>query len=662
MNNRLSWLLVGLVGLVSVAVRFIDLDRASVRSDEINFLNLARPGQSVVELWRNPPWQNQIPLADCIPVIWHWFRTDNPDERTVREPFALLGSLTVVGTSVWLMRRRGIAAGFLLGMWMALLPFHVYQSREAYYYIVVMAFASGMTLCTVDLLVAMRSGNALSARRMIIWSVWTILTCLTHMSTWVVAGICWLLLLMQALKSAPTVKQTNLFPLFISASVTGLFFIRWIWRAIIEMQEVSQADGHIGGAFGWVGARVVPFFTYGANMTGFVLSVTLVSAGIGVFLWQKWKRKHEADDVFNSLSVIVLSGFAMAYAYIGIVGGGAAKVSYFSALLPVYLVWAVYTIDMMISIMPRKWITLTRWALLIVLALLFTRPALAITHLDGKPVAYEKVRSWLDANLEAGSVVVVDRWYEPWNEMALYAPSNVNVTFTVPDEPYSNYTQLNWRQITQETIESGKVNAFIRLTRNHEDKDGLWQWPETYFARYAAITNDAGLWLRLSGFATSEDFYSVNTNRLVVEIFYDLREDELTRRKTSNEKAALFFNPNLPYEKSGPMGIFRLQTEQFMDWRMLQQRGELEVYNLTDAPADATIEITAVSPNGTKLVTSNGQRVQFPAGQMQRWNIGPVKLEPGKNLVMLEDPRWAQAQEPLLIAEAKVKPVDASGP
>ncbi|MGA1194569.1 MAG: hypothetical protein ACO3ZG_09370, partial [Kiritimatiellia bacterium] len=124
--------------------------------------------------------------------------------------------------------------------------------------------------------------------------------------------------------------------------------------------------------------------------------------------------------------------------------------------------------------------------------------------------------------------------------------------------------------------------------------------------------------------------------------------------RASGETLATFYGQNMTYLKSGPMGIFPFQTQQFMDWRVLEQRGELEVYNLTDASLEATLEITAVAPRGAKLVTANGQRSQFAAGQMQRWSLGPLRLEPGRNPVILEDPRWGQSMEPLLISSVKV--------
>ena len=71
MDNR--WIKFGALGLVlalAAGLRFADLSRSAVRSDEINFLNYVERNQSLVDLWKTPPWFNQIPLADSVPIVW----------------------------------------------------------------------------------------------------------------------------------------------------------------------------------------------------------------------------------------------------------------------------------------------------------------------------------------------------------------------------------------------------------------------------------------------------------------------------------------------------------------------------------------------------------------------------------------------------------------
>lgn len=658
------WLLLAGVVFAAAAIRFIDLGRAAVRSDEINFLEYAARDQSLIALWRNPPWLNQIPFADSIAIIWHWFRPGPPTEQTVREPFALLGTLTVAGVAIWLARRRGVAAGVLVGVWMGLLPFHVYQSREAYYYVVVMAASAGMTLCTAEMLARLRAGEALPPKAYATWTAWTVLTCMTHMSTWVVAATCWLLMLGLGLRYLPAqARRRHVIGMIVSAVVVAAFMARWVWRAIGELRRVSDGTGHIGGDFAWVAPRVIPFFTTGANLFGVVTALAILVAGVVLLARSRRRPRDSGELLHESLTMIVAGGFVAAYAYVGLVGEGKAKVAYFAVMLPAYLAWAVCVIEGFVSRLQGAWRTIARVICSCMAAAILAKPAWVITQLDGKPTPYRQIRDWLDDHLDPGSVAVVDRWFEPWNEMARYAPKKVFVTFTVPDEPYETYRQLRWREVTQRAIEQGTVQAFIRLTRNQESRDGLWTWPETHFARRAVVVNDVALWLRNHGFAPVEDFNAPHDIRLVTEIFYDLREDIVARKRAAGERFAVFYDPTMRYLKSGPLRIFPIQTEQFMDWRLLEKNATVDVHNLTGKQQIARIRVHAVSPAGPKRVLgADGEEFEFCGGQLQEWLTGPLELKPGGNSIPLTDPRWSTDGRPLLISAVEAVPDSGLAP
>jgi hypothetical protein len=375
---------------------------------------------------------------------------------------------------------------------------------------------------------------------------------------------------------------------------------------------------------------------------------------------QKRSLPHR-DYVYDSLTLLICAGFAALYAYVGAVGGGVAKITYFSVLLPAFLTWVAYTLDVVAASLSGTWPMVARLAIPGVVVALFAQPAWMITRLEGKPVPYKKIREWLDDNLDPGSVAVVDRWLEPWNEMARYAPSKVFVTFTVPDEPYETYRQLRWRDVTEEFIERGGAQAFIRLTRNHENRDGLWTWPERHFARRAAITNDAAAWLRRHGYDALEPYSSSSGHQLTTEIFYDLRSDVVARKRAAGERFALFYDETLRYEKSGPLGIFRVQTQQFMDWRVLSQSGTFDVFNLTEKEQRALVKLRGAAPAGPKVVIGpGGEQKEFNAGELQGWMIGPIVLAPGSNRFTLTDPRWAESPSPLFIAGIEIEPVPDS--
>ena len=617
-----SWAVLALVLVLAGAVRFCDLSRAAVRSDEIAFLFRAQQNQSLVELWKTPPWFNQIPLADSVPILWARLTGQPADERVLRQPFALMGWLTVAFCAAWMARRRGAGAGLLLGVWMALLPYHVYHSREAYYYVVVMLFSSGMVLRGADFAARLRAGGTLKPREYAEWAGWALLACLSHMSVWVVAAVTgfwlasagWIGLNGAARKRHGIATGCATFAL-------GAGMIRWVLRALYEMKRVPASPvGHIGSAFDWVGPRVLPFFAGGANAVGIGLLVA-VGAAAAVVCWRSRGRPGREDRLYGALMGMAACGLVGTYAYIVAVGGGEkGKLAYFAANLPAFLAWAALTLDKAFARagMGRR-LALDVGAAILVAGVL-ALPAWQVTRLDGKPAAYRQIRAWLDANLEPGDVAIVDRWYEPWNEMALYAPTNTTVSFTVPDEPYEQYVGLNWRKTTQNLFANNGAQAFIRIQRNHEKRIGLWTWPETWFARRAVVTNEAARWLRDTGFAPMEEYYS-ERNRVETEIFYDTHEDVAERAKAAGQDVVWFFGEGWRLFKPWQQG-------DYSDYRVLEGESTMSIRNLSGKPLRLKGEVVAVAMGGDQRVRIGDQPpLTFAVGQLVRqtfdWELPP---------------------------------------
>ena len=317
-----------LVLAAAALLRFGWLRTSAVRSDEINFLNYAARDQSLVDLWTNPPWFNQIPLADSLPIVWHRITRMTPDEASVRMPFALLGCLTVAGCTVWMLRRRGWAAAVLVGVWLGLSPFHVYQSREAYYYILTMAFAAGTVLRGADFAARTACGTPLLPCEYVEWTAWALVAGLGHMSAWVVLGVVWLCLSVAGWRGLPDAggRKRHLLCMGTVAAGMALGLSRWVLRALHEMQLVAEgATIHNAGSFGWIGPRVLPLLAGGANVVGVALLVGLA----GAFLWGCRRMvKGPAGGVFGgdrlyaAMTAIVWLCILGSYAYIMAVGGG----------------------------------------------------------------------------------------------------------------------------------------------------------------------------------------------------------------------------------------------------------------------------------------------------------------------------------------------------
>jgi hypothetical protein len=380
------------------------------------------------------------------------------------------------------------------------------------------------------------------------------------------------------------------------------------------------------------------------------------------------------------------------------------------------MIWCVASLWLAAqSLKPRlpSWFEIQKVFILasVLLLAVFLRPVWALVNLDGKPTPYHQIVQTLDKTLPAGSVVVVDRWFEPWVEMAIYSPSNVIVTFTKPDEPYRTFLEGNWREETKKSFESGMMQGYLRLTRNHEYLTGVWDWPDKFFSHRAAITNSEALWLRHSGFAVVGNLLEPNTNRVTADLFYNTEEDWLAKLKASGTPTRLIYGSGWAYFKpwrfdqtwlnfmSGQMarqnlsgqdfqqrageilqmlwlqaGSFRVrgsgfsdlrqmnqlqqtdanrffQTGQWADYRIAGSDSMFRALNATEVPLKANLEVVAISLSGPARATIENTPVEFPGGLMISRSI-PLEIQPGGQDVHFS----TSGRQPILVLDAKLVP------
>ena len=640
-GNRQRWIFaaVALAGLLAAAfLRWHDLGHAAMRSDEINFFFGASRQASLAELWKNPPWLEQIPLADSLPIAWTRLTGAEASEATVRQPFALLGFGTVLFCVGWLWRRKRWAAAALCAVWLGLLPFHVFHSRVAYFYVLSMFLSAGMFLRGADLLVFLKRNQACPPPWSYAeWALWTAMAGLGHMTAWPCAAGLWVLLAASGWKRlAKTERKRHVVSMLGATLFLAIWMSRWVVRAAMKvLGDFSGDKPLIGGAFSWLAPRILPFFAGGANAVGVGLLVALALMA-GLLVWRLRKRNEAGDDVHAALSWVAGIGLLLSTLYVLAIGKGTAKLVYFSCPVPVLLTWAALTAERFWAEFGPK---ARQWGMLasaIAVGGLLIWPAYEVTQLDGKPAAYRLIRAWLDSNLEPGDVAIVDRWYEPWNEMALYAPTNAFVNFTVPDEPYEQYVGLNWRKTTKDLFE-----------RNHEKRIGLWTWPETWFKRRVVVANEAGRWLRDTGFAPMEEYYS-DSNRVQTEIFYDTHADVAARAQAAGQDVVWFFGAGWTLFKPWQQG-------DFADYRVLEREAAMTVHNLRGEPLRLRGEIVAAAMGADQTVRLGDlPPLAFPAGRLERrtfeWELPPgVQSLRWKNLgsggaLLVRDFRLARAE------------------
>jgi uncharacterized membrane protein len=615
---------------VAAWVRLADLGYAPFKADEINQFMVVARGQSVSDIWRNPPWMNQIPTAETLAILSSHLIPGEPSEMSIRLPFALFGLATVLICAVWVGKRWGIGSAFILLLWMGLSPFHVYETREAYYYVLLMFFSAGSVFSCLRVVGARADDVAYPLRPYIIWVIWCLAACHMHMSFWSFALVQWVFLFVKGW--ARNVSGRSVRPLIlqmvIAALLIGLIMSRWIYRALQEVLSVGERGGHIGYDVFWTMLNLLPTFMAGINIVGYgVLALVIVMAvWVGIPL-------SRSSAAFRSLTQLSLSGLVVAYLYVGIIGAGAAKFTYFSAFYPPIMVWCSILLAHAAGQLSLRIRFAGHIALLLFVLFLSVPTGLAVTRimrLDGKPTPYKQIIEVLDQRLQPGSVVVIDRWFESWVEMAVHAPSRSFITFTVPDEPYEAYVQNRWREVTRNYIEAGRAQAFLMVTQNYADREGIWAWPASYFARHTQIRNEPGLWLREHGFVPVGDFYSASTNRLIVDLFYDLPEDQVGRARKEGRDAIVLYGSEWGYAKPWR------QTGNFLaDYRVLSASASLHAYNLTDQHRPFMLTIRAAAlPEEMAVRIGDRQVVRFPGQQLGTQQIA-VNLAPGENVINL---------------------------
>lgn len=632
--------------LGGVFLRTADLARSATRSDEMNQIRYAQNDESILRLWQSPPWLNQIVFADTFSIVWARLMPWRVvDEGLAREPYALLGCLTLLVGVAWLWRKEGRYAALLAALWLGLSPFLIYHSREAYFYAACIFFSTGMALQTVNMLAKSSQGTLPTPWAWVVWVAWMLTACLSHMSAWALSGVASLLLLGTGIRYFREGERRRFLVAWgIANLVVCLFLARWIWLAISLMLQVGEGTvENIGSSFLWIAPRVLPMLLGGNNAVGWgLLGLVLLMMWLGRF-----RKRGASGDAFFWLSILLGSGIVLTYLYVGVVGGGLGKWAYFSSVSALLPIWGA----MVVGRFWRAWrgergyrVGMAGMALLVVG--LLAVPAWQVTRLAGKPTAYRQIQAWLDANLEPGDVAIVDRWYEPWNEMALYAPSNVTVSFTIPDEPYDQYVANDWRGVTRGVIERNGAQAFIRLTRNHEGRMGLWTWPETWFRQRAVVTNEAGVWLRDTGFAPMEEFYTANS-RIETEIFYNTHADIAERARAAGQSTVRFFGRGWQVLKPWQQGDFR-------DYRVVASGSvaEMELWNLQPEPIRARLDVAGAASGAPQVVQVGASpALTFASGQLERKSL-EIELPPGVSMIPWQNRSGGGA---LLVQEVRIE-------
>lgn len=617
---------------------------APFTADTMEFYKLALRNQSIIEFWRNPPWMNQIPLNETLSLFM--VKVGLPATPfVVRLPFALMGILALF--FVWRFARRwfGEGAAMLTLLLAVFNPYQIYYSRTAYHYSGAICWSAALFLAFWSIKETLQRNEAPAKKQLILWFMAAAAACHMHMSVWPVAGLQGLLLLIFGFGLKKNLRNRFLLQFSIGAVLLAILMLRWIIRAVQEILNFHGANGTGNLALPSVGPeflRLLPAYFAGENIFAIALLVIFIALAVYALF-----GTSEATRRYRSLAWICVLHITVQMLYLLVAGGGLAKITYFSGIWPHFILLTGIGAYLGVRALASGLWRMGLYVLLVGGYVVLTAGAgWAIVHLDGHPTPFYKINDWVLKNLPAGTPILTDRWLEPWNELAVHNPGNINYTFTVPDEPLANYRQFNWRKTAEQFFEKYPEACFLELSRGrYEAEFGKWSFPKTYFARCASIINEPALTLRRWKVFLVENGTDAVTNRVITRIYYNTPEDLVVSARRDGKDVLRLYGAGWGYAKPG------WQQGHFEDYRIFNQAASIDLYNLKEAPLNGSLEISAATPRQPKTVSVNGSLSVFGSGRIRTWTL-PLTLQPGKNTIPFTSP----SGDPLFVLDIRWKP------
>jgi len=438
--------------------------------------------------------------------------------------------------------------------------------------------------------------------------------------------------------------------------------------------------------------RLFPAYFAGENIPAVLLLLLL--AGLSFY---SFARAFKNRTVFNGFAWIALLHVIMLMLYVGIAGGGLAKITYFSAIWPLFIWFLGIGLWEGAGAIAagRKWLHYSVLALVLGAYAVLTLPAdRAIVTLDGKPLPTHKINAWMLENLPLGTPVLVDHWLHPWNQLAVHNQANINYAFTVPDEPLENYRAMNWRATAVQFFEKYPQAALLEVGRDrYIDQVGPWSFPAQHFARIASITNVPAMTLRRLKVFPAMGYDESNTNQVVTRIFYNTTDDLIAAAKRDRNAVLMLFGEGWRYlkpwqpmqgwpeplmqalwiqagmyaeggktvasldelQKMPPLQANRyLNQGRWADYRIPGSRSPLRLFNLTDADLEVTLTVTGIALSGNVRCMIGDQAVVFPQTLLVERKV-PLTLKPGENEVAVSLP----ANQLMLVYDVRLNASDA---
>ena len=649
------WMVWGLVVGLGVFFRLMWLGEAAFGADTMLFYDMCHRPLSATAIWTD--WLKLVGQAAQFPFalaftkgfidLFHLPVTD----FTIRLPMALFGIATVPVAVMAGALLGGKRFGLFFGLLLAISPFHIQLSRIAYFYPPVL-LGSVMMLWSVLWIFRRRNSAApLPIRWYLMTAVGFFLLTYSHLSGW------WLACLIAPFTLAAVIwrvqkgrgRFSEIAVLSVIYLLIGIPLLVSSWAVpyfVNNFMMHSEGKAYTLRVFGenklslWtMVSSTGTVMAWGSTLLRTVFTGSVIALTLGALVF---RSRGNRSLIFIIASLLVAD--ILYYIGLSLMGLGFAT-RYQAFLMPQYLLLLTYGIWHAGSLgrMSRRLSPQLRrgmaGALAGVAVLLYLEPAWASIRLNGNPFPYKEVARWCDTQLPRHTIVLVDRWFDPWNELRVNNSTNVYFTFTVPNEPMDVYLKVQWRDTAKAFFDKFPDAAFFEEGSYYERPEvGPWRWPSQYFARKVTFSNQAGLRLRDLGLAYAAEA----PGRTGRSLYYNTREDILAKARQEGKSALLLFGPEWEYAKPG------WQQGHFEDYRILNQAAGIDLYNLKEIPLSGSVEISAATAERPKTVSVNGTTTVFAPGRLRTRTV-PLTLQPGQNTIPFTSP----SSDPLFVLDIR---------
>jgi len=595
--------------------------------------------------------ENGVPFAMAV-TKWFVFTFDLIDSTFAKRfPSAVWGILTVPAAYGLGRTINGKKFGLLLAALVALNPFCIQCSREAYFYAPLTLGAFMAIWASADLFKYSQSSQPLFKRVYYTNAIGFFLLTAVHPPGWpmaVMLGIVNVSFIRAKRKQRGRLGTEDLVILgtyVIIASITALSS----WGPLALIQTVLDGSSSTTVSTFSEGGNSFKLLYYSLTnlswgWTPFRLGFTITVVVIGLIVCVK--RAQTAPLYWLIIDLVLFGGTIQIF----------ARKIIFPAFLVVLGIGLSGVPDLLKN--SKKLAMLFPFVFTATGLGLWIAPDYQITQLNGYVKPYHDIQKWVDSNLQQNTLVLVDRWWEIDNELFVYGSTNITFTFTVPNEPVEAYLNNRWRESVINFVSRFPQSGFLEIRKSFWERPeiGPWHWPEQYFRQHVAFTNEAGLKLREWGLGSRGDFYSAYKHGLIVDLYYDTREDVLEKAREAGRSCIALYGRGWHYAK--PWRI----TQDYFDWRVIEGWAEMDLYNLTSSNLQVAVSMNAVAPiQDKKIKLSNGSLFDFKLDQQIDVLTRAMKLPPGRTPIMLTDPYWNVYNVPLLVAEVNCRLVSSSG-